>query len=541
MTKRRILLSTGAVVLLAKLTGVPTLAAATDWPTYGFDLARSRYNPREEIISRASASRLAVRWFFSTGSGTGAVTASPSVVGGVTYVGAWNGTMYALDASTGRPQWTFSIEDPHPERRGGFPGIQSSAAVVDGTVYFGAADANMYALDAQTGALKWKVSLGNPDIAVEGAHVWSSPAVFDGKVYVGKASHFDNPCVRGAVEALDAASGAEVWRFDVLPANICVDDPQVACSTNADCASGSCTPFLVCRSGTGPQPQSQLCTSDSDCTAPETCQPPIGGAVTSSPSIDPAAGVVYVSTGDCVESGSTGFANALVALDAQSGRLLWSFRPIPAGDLHDFDFVASPNLFDEPGGKAVVGAGSKNGAYYTVDRSTGALVWQSVQSAGGSLGGFNASTGSAFGRIFASTFTGPPFEFALSTVDGSVAWQCSGAECDVSSFGPPGIANGVALMGDNKGILRAFDADTGAVLKRVDLGGAISSGPAIVDGIVVVGAGTGGFGAAQKQGIYGLSLSGRACTKALQRRGGSGETSSSARILPRCPRLRRVR
>ena len=47
---------------------------------------------------------------------------------------------------------------------------------------------------------------GDPDPTVEGAHVWSSPAVFNGKVYVGKSSHLDNPCVRGAVIALDTAT-----------------------------------------------------------------------------------------------------------------------------------------------------------------------------------------------------------------------------------------------------------------------------------------------------------------------------------------------
>ena len=191
--------------------------APVDWSTYGFDLTRNRFNPEEGLISATTVSQLDVQWFFSTGSGTAFVSASPSVVDGVVYVGAWNGTMYALDAFSGQPLWTFNINDPHAEDRGGFPGIQSSAAVVDGVVYFGAADANVYALDALTGALKWKHSVGDPDTSVEGAHVWSSPAVFNGKVYVGKSSHRDAPCVRGAVIALDAGTGAEVWRFDPLP------------------------------------------------------------------------------------------------------------------------------------------------------------------------------------------------------------------------------------------------------------------------------------------------------------------------------------
>src|SRR5207247_10011017 len=119
-----------------------------------------------------------------------------------------------------QPARTCKSHAPHADDRGGCPGIQSSAAVVDGVVYVVAADANVYALDALTGALKWKHSLGNPDPSVEGAHVWSSPAVFNGKVYVGKSSHRDAPCVRGNVMALDAETGAEVWRFDRRAARI---------------------------------------------------------------------------------------------------------------------------------------------------------------------------------------------------------------------------------------------------------------------------------------------------------------------------------
>jgi polyvinyl alcohol dehydrogenase (cytochrome) len=311
------------------------------------------------------------------------------------------------------------------------------------------------------------------------------------------------------VHALDAASGAELWRFDILAERICGTDTRHACTTDADCPGTSCVPFLVCRSGSGEQDQDQLCASDADCTAPATCQRPLGGGVSSSPAIDESTGTVYASVGDCVGSGATGFTESLLALDAGTGTLRWVFQPIAAGDLGDLDFVASPNLFSaDVGGttRRLVGAGNKDGTYYAVDRDTGELVWQRHVVDGGILGGFNASTGVALGRIYAGTFTGPPFEFALGTSDGSVAWQCPAGECDAFSFGPPGIAGGVVFIGDSAGMLRAFDAGTGALLRKIDLAGAISSGPAIVNGMVILGAGTGGFGASQKQGVYGLAL-----------------------------------
>jgi polyvinyl alcohol dehydrogenase (cytochrome) len=438
------------------------------------------------------------------------VTATPSVVDGVVYVGAWNGTMYALDAFSGQQLWTFNSNDPSPEDRGGFPGIQASATVVDGVVYFGAADANVYALDALTGALKWKHSVGDPDPNVEGAHVWSSPAIFNGKVYVGKSSHRDAPCVRGAAIALDAATGAEVWRFDTFPERICGTDTRRACMTDADCSGSSCVPFLVCRSGSGEQTQSQLCASDADCTAPATCQAPLGGGMTSSAAVDAGRGAVYIDFGDCIGSGNTGFSNSLVALNAETGALQWDFSPIPPGNLGDLDFIASPNLFTIPNGttpRPVVGVGSKDGVYYTVDRDTGAPVWQQAVVAGGEAGGFSPSTGVAFGKVYAGTFTGPPYFFALDATNGALAWQCPATECNVFSFGPVGIAAGVVFAGDSSRQLRAFDAGTGALLRKLDLGGQISSGPAVVNDMVFVGVGTGFFSpAGESQGVYGLAL-----------------------------------
>lgn len=55
-------------------------------------------------------------------------------------------------------------------------GFQSSPAVVGGVVYTGSRDSHVYALDAASGAEKWRFSTG-------ASWVISSPAVADGKVY----------------------------------------------------------------------------------------------------------------------------------------------------------------------------------------------------------------------------------------------------------------------------------------------------------------------------------------------------------------------
>src|SRR5262249_28525459 len=149
------------------------------------------------------------------------------------------------------------------------------------------------------------------------------------------------------------------------------------------------------------------------------------------------------------------------------------------------------------------------------------LIWQQAVVAGGGAGGFSASTGVAFGKVYAGTFTGPPYAFALDDTNGAIAWQCPPTECNVFSFGPAGIAGGVVFVGGSSAQLRAFDAATGALLKKLDLGGQISSGPAVVNDMVFVGVGTGFFSpAGESQGVYGLALK-RSPTGAQARRKGA--------------------
>ena len=69
-----------------------------------------------------------LKWKFDTG---GSVESSPTVVGGVVYVGTFNRALFALDADTGEIRWRFPV--------GGL--LRASPSVVNGVVYFGPASA----------------------------------------------------------------------------------------------------------------------------------------------------------------------------------------------------------------------------------------------------------------------------------------------------------------------------------------------------------------------------------------------------------------
>jgi len=130
-----------------------------------------------------------ITWRFKTGD---VVHASPAVVDGTVYVGSWDSYFYAINAASGQLRWRFKTgEDTTIHNQ---VGIQSSAAVADGVVYFGCRDSKLYALDASTGTKRW--AFDN-----HGSWVVSSPAVHQGRVYFGTSD-------TGLLYALDARSGA---------------------------------------------------------------------------------------------------------------------------------------------------------------------------------------------------------------------------------------------------------------------------------------------------------------------------------------------
>ena len=83
--------------------------SATDWPTYGHD-AQHTFHGRT-TLTEATATQLGTAWFFPTGD---AVTATPTVVDGIVYVGSWDDTFYAVRARHGAAR--LEVRAVPPER-----------------------------------------------------------------------------------------------------------------------------------------------------------------------------------------------------------------------------------------------------------------------------------------------------------------------------------------------------------------------------------------------------------------------------------------
>lgn len=186
--------------------------------------ATFRANPQHsgvyDAVGVPKFSRL--KWRFHTG---GMVIGSPTVTGGVVYVGSDDGNFYSLDAITGLQKWKFVVKSRVP----------STPAVSGGMVYFTAYDGNLYALDGASGQLKWKFQTGG-ERRFAGEHLHgvqpvsetmpdpfdcflSSPLVWKGAVYFGSGD--------GNIYSINAASGALNWKFktgDVVHASPAIAD-----------------------------------------------------------------------------------------------------------------------------------------------------------------------------------------------------------------------------------------------------------------------------------------------------------------------------
>jgi polyvinyl alcohol dehydrogenase (cytochrome) len=384
-----------------------------------------------------------------------AVSATPAVVDGVTYVGSWDGTFSALDADGVR--WQRSIDDANGV---GFGRIVDSAAVADvaGTrvVVFGGG-ATLYVLDAADGHVLARQCLdprttgrcaGSGDLDIE---IESSPVVVpdgDGaaSVLVGLDVHNQPGVGRTGVVRLRLADAggwslSPVWKFD----------PEADAVLTGD-------DLLTRGAGTG-----------------WGC-----GGVWGSPAVDVDHDLVAFGTASCSAGAPDGVRGEEVwAVRLGTGERVWRFTPARTSDHLDDDFGASPQLF-HLGDRLVVGAGGKDGWYRALDAATGAPVWQTHVGQTGHLqedfaiGGIIGSPAVGGGRIYVTTAISVPDPtvledpgrmlslHALDAATGRVLWR---QPLTRQTYGHPSYANGVVFVPSTVGLtVQAFAASTGLPL-----------------------------------------------------------------------------
>lgn len=472
-------------------------ASPNSWNGWSPDERNTRYQPpRSAGLTAADVPRLKLKWAFGF---PGTVTAygQPTVVDGRVYNGSNDGTVYSLDAHTGCIYWMY----------------QAKAMVRDAVVigpgpraYFGDLESNFYALDAKTGKPVWQKKLDDQPFT----RITGTAKLYDGRLYVPIASQEENAganpfyscCTfRGNLVAVDARDGSVVWKSYTTP-----------------------EPRPTRKSDTGVQ-----------------FYGPSGATIWSSPTLDLKLKLVYVATGNGYSDPDIKTADAIVAMDMQTGAIKWTQqaapdmfnwacggRGVPGGNCPpgagtDVDFGASPILVDLPGGHRMLLAGQKAAVVWGFDPDRqGKVVWQTRIGRGGPGGGIQWGIGySPSDKMVLAPLgeagRGPDAAvggglFAIDAATGRNVWTTPAprATCDAGNRGcsiaqksPPTVIDGVVFSPSMDGHIRAYELKTGQIVWDYDAvreyttvngipgrgGSFAATGATVVDGMVYVNSG----------------------------------------------------
>ncbi|WOK36080.1 PQQ-dependent dehydrogenase, methanol/ethanol family [Sphingomonas sp. C3-2] len=343
-------------------TGVSKIDAAyltsggdgSDWPAVGYNYNEQRFSPLT-TINDGNVGQLGIAWFADLPDQRGQ-EATPIVIDGVLYVtGPWS-KVFAYDAASGRPLWSFDPKVP-PEK-----GVDACCDVVNrgvaawkGRLYLATLDGRLIALDAITGAQLWSVQTTDK---TKPYTITGAPRVVKGMVLIGNGgAEFG---VRGYVTAYDANSGAKKWRFYTVPNATGAADGEIS-DTVLQSAGKTWSAGGAWKSSGG------------------------GGTVWDAIVYDPELDQLYLGVGNGnpwnhgIRSDGTGdnlFLSSIVALKPDTGEYLWHYQQTP-GESWDYTATQPIILADLAIGgqpRKVLMQAPKNGFFFVVDRQTGKLI-----------------------------------------------------------------------------------------------------------------------------------------------------------------------
>ena len=331
-----------AVVLCSLAAARVSAQPAGSWPALNGDNSGRRHSPLAQI-NTSNAASLAPAWQFKPAAGV--IKGTPVVVNGILYLTVPD-RVWAVDARTGQELWRFN----RPSR--GDRIANRGVAFYKDKIYFGTPDAFLICLRADTGAKVWETAMADVNF---GYYMSNPPLVVKDKLIVGISG--DAGDVTGFLKAVDPESGKVLWTWTSVPK---WGEPG---------------------SETWPSEEALLHG---------------GGATWVQGSYDPDLNLIYWGTGNPHpvldgrgRAGSNLYTCSIVALNADTGKLVWYFQPSPH-DTTDRDATESVVLIDgafrgRP--RKMVAQASRNGYFFLLDRATGEhLLTQSFGPQNWSLG-----------------------------------------------------------------------------------------------------------------------------------------------------------
>lgn len=331
-----------------------SFAAGSDWPAYNGSPGGTHYS-RLAQINTANVARLELAWTYDTGDSVHGRPApfdmevNPLIIKGKLYFVSPKGRLICLDGASGRQQWSFDPAGGQPvytlQRLRGVSYWSDGRA--DSRILF-TFRTSLYAINAQTGRLIPSFGKeGRIDLATgidRDPGTISVTNVSPGVIYKDLIILGSTGWTPGDIRAFDVRSGELIWVFHTIP--------------HPGERGYRTWPKDAWKSLMG-----------ANCWAGMT--------------LDPNRGWVFVplASGGMAQQdfygadrvGDNLYADALVALDARTGRPVWKFQTV-RHDLWDRDLPAPPTLVRvERGGKRIdaVAQITKSGFVFVLDRDTG--------------------------------------------------------------------------------------------------------------------------------------------------------------------------
>ena len=310
-----------------------------NWLMYSGGYRSWRYSPLDQI-NISNVKNLRAKWIFQ-GRSPEKFETTPLVVDGIMYLTRPENDVFALDAATGRVMWTYSHKNP-TSTYNCCGRVNRGLAILGHRLYMNTLDMHLVAIDARSGRELWKTK--THDYTLDGGYAATgAPLIVKDKVIVGMAGG-EHPG-RGFLDAYDAVTGKQAWRFHTIP------EPG--------------------------EPNFGTWAGDSWKT---------GGAATwNNGSYDVESNTLFWGTSNPWpdynaddRKGANLYSCSVLALDPDSGKLKWYFQFTPQ-DTHDWDATQIPILIDRAGSDPA-GAGklmawpSRNGFYYLLDRNNGKFI-----------------------------------------------------------------------------------------------------------------------------------------------------------------------
>ena len=458
-------------MLACLLAGCGDSDAGGTWELPNGDLAGTRA-AADASIDAGTVSKLEVRWRYpltAKANYTGTFASTPVADEETVYIQDLQSNVHALDRATGKLRWVHRF---HALNEG------PNGLAVDSRRVYGATDSDAFALSAATGRKLWTRHL----TSAREQFVDIAPVVWEGLVFTSTVGF--PPGGRGAIYALDAATGVVRWKFDTIrepwryPLEAGGGGLWYPVSVDAD--------GRLYAGNSNPQPWGG---------SPER---PAGSAF----------------------PGPVLYTNSLLVFDARSGRLLWHDQVTPH-DIRDYDFEATPILATIDGDELVFGAG-KAGRVIAWDRGTRRRLWETpvglhrndlgplpprrVVICPGLFGGVLTPMAYADGRLFVpvvdlcgsgSATSRQPLTsvvpsagkgrlVALDAATGRALWV---QRLPSPNFGCATVSNDVVFTSTFDGTAYGFAAEDGSILWRVRMRAGINACPAVLGDVVLFGAG----------------------------------------------------